>query len=114
MRGAKGVELAFVATGKSAQTMTLAQAAHLFAPTRQNFVGISLVAHVPHDAVMRRVEHIVKSHRQLDRAQVRAQMPARFGHAVQQVIAQLIGQGFELRTAQSAQIGGRGNGGQQG
>ena len=41
------------------------------------------MAHVPHDAVVRRVEHIVQSHGQLNRAEVRAEMPACFGNAVE-------------------------------
>lgn len=113
MRGAKGVELAFVTTRKTAQAVALAQRAHLVATPRQNFVWVSLMAHVPHDAVVRCVEHVVQSHGQLHRAEVGAEMPTCFGHGLNQVRAQLIGQRRQLVARHSTQVCGRVDGLQQ-
>ena len=106
MRRAKGVVLAFAAARKAADAAELAQAGHAIAPPGQNFVRIGLVAHIPHQAVVRRVEHIVQGHGQLYRAQVGAQMAAGFGHAVEHKFAQLIGQGGQSRARQAPHIGG--------
>ena len=49
----------------------------LLTPAGQNLMGVALMAHVEHQPVSRRVEHAVDGHRQLDRAEVGGQMPAR-------------------------------------
>ena len=113
MRGAKGVVLALAAQRKTADAAGLAQAAHALAPAGQNFVRIGLMADVPDDAVLGRVEDIVQREGQLDRAEVGAQMTAGARHAVQQEVAQLGRQRGQLRTRQSAQIGRGIDGGQQ-
>jgi hypothetical protein len=72
----------------------------------EDFVRVGLVAHVPHDAVFRRVEHIVQRNGQLHRAQVGAEVTARAGHALQHVLAQLGGQPRQLRARQGPQVRG--------
>ena len=88
MRRAKGVVGALFALGKAADAALLAQAAHARAAPGQDFVRIGLMAHVPDQAVVRRVVHMVQGHGQLDRAQIGTQVSARAGHGVQQKIAQ--------------------------
>ena len=60
MRSSEAIELAFTATWKSTQAVSLAQGRHLLTSTRQNFVRIRLVAYIPHHPVMRRIENIVQ------------------------------------------------------
>ena len=107
MRCAKGVVNAFIAFWKTRQAAGLAQAVHLVTPTGEDFVRIGLVAHVPDQAVVRRVEHVVQGDGEFDRAQIGTQVAPGFGHAVDQVAAQFIGQRGQLGRRQSPHIGGR-------
>ncbi|MNJ74928.1 hypothetical protein D3C77_719330 [compost metagenome] len=66
---------------------------------------IGLVAHVPDDAVMRRVEHLMQGQRELDRAQVGRQVSARFGYRLQHKAAQFVGKLFQLATIQALKVG---------
>ena len=99
---AESVVLALHALGKARQTTELAQRTHAITATGQDLVRIGLVAHIPDDAVIGRVEHRVQRHRQLHRAQIGAQMAARLGDAVDHIGAQLCRQGLELGTRQAA------------
>jgi hypothetical protein len=83
----------------------LAQRAHAITAASQYLVRISLVAHIPDDAVIRRVEHMVQGDGELDRAQVGRQMPAGLRHAVQQVVAQLGGQRVQLAAREPTHVG---------
>ena len=85
----KGVMPALARLGKAREAAVLAQRRKLLAPAGQNFMGVALMPHVEHQPVSRRIEHAVDSHRQLDRAEVRGQMPARFRHIFQQKFTQL-------------------------
>ena len=70
MRCAKGVVFAFITARKTRQAAQLAQAGHAFTPTRQNFVRVSLMAHIPHNAIFWGVENIVQGHSEFYGAQV--------------------------------------------
>ena len=107
MRRAKSVVLALVTFGKACQATGLAQAVHLVTPTGEDFVRIGLVTHVPDQAVVRRVEHVVQGDGELDRAQIGTQVAPGFGHAVDQVSAQFIGQRGQLGRRQTPHIGRR-------
>ena len=76
--------------------------AHALAPAGQDFVRIGLVAHVPDQPVVGRVEDIVQRHGQLDRAQVGTQVAAGLGNAVEHIGAQFVGQRLELGAGQAA------------
>jgi len=104
VRGAKGVVFGFAAFGKARDAALLAQLGHAVAAARQNLVRVGLVAHVPDDAVMRRVEHLVQGQRELDRAKVGRQVPARFGYRLQHEAAQLVGKLFQLATIQALEV----------
>jgi hypothetical protein len=80
-------------------------ACHALAAAGQDLVRIGLVAHVPHDAVVRRVEHVVQRDGQLDRAQVGRQVAAGLGDRIEQEAAQLFGQRLQLMAGQAAQVG---------
>ena len=90
MRRAKVVEFALSALGKTAQATQLAQRCHAIPSAGQNLVRVSLVAHIPDDAVFWGVVNVMQCHGELNRAQVGAEVPRGLGHAVQQITAQLI------------------------
>ena len=68
---------------------------------------VSLVAHVPDDAIFWRVEYIMQSDRKFDDAQARTEMPAGGRSGIDCFGAQFIGQLTQLRLWQMAQIADR-------
>jgi len=104
MRGAEGVVLGLTAFRKARNAALLAQLGHAGAASRQDLVRIGLMAHVPHDAVMRRVEHLVQRQREFDGAQVGRQVSARFGYRLQHEAAQFVGELFQFATIQALEV----------
>ena len=92
MRGAKGVVNTFLAAGKTAQTTQLSHAAHLVVASRQHFVRVSLMPHIPDQSVFWGVENIMQSHRELYRAQIGTKVTACLRNRLNQTLAQAVGQ----------------------
>ena len=90
MRGAKSVIFAFSTFGKTGKTAARAKRSNAVTASRQDLVGIGLVADVPDDLVAWRVEHVVQCNRQLDDAETRAQMTAGHSDRVDGLCAQLV------------------------
>ena len=111
---AKGVVLALGTAREGGQAVLLAQAGHALATAGEDFMRIRLVAHVPHQPVVRGVEHVMQGDGQLDHAQPGAKMPTGLADRVEQFQAQLIGQGFQLGFTQSTQAVRRGSTVEQG
>ncbi len=105
MRRAEIVVAGFAAPGKARNAPLLAQPGHLLAPARQYLVRIGLMAHVPDQPVVGRIEHFVQGDGELYCSQVGRQMAARLRDGLQNELAQLRGKLFELRTIQHAQVG---------
>ena len=76
MRRAEGVVLALGAPGEARQPAGLPERPDAVAPAGEDLVGIGLVADVPDQPVVRRVEDVVERHRQLDHAEAGAEMAA--------------------------------------
>lgn len=72
---AERVVLAFAHARETAQPVQLAIRQEPVAPTRDDLVGISLMAHVPDQLVVRRIERRSERGGQLDDPQTRPQMP---------------------------------------
>ncbi len=89
MRSAESVVLALDAARETGDAAPLSQPAHAFAATGENLVGVGLVAHVPYQAVARRVEDVVQGDRELHRAQIGRQMAARPADRIEDELAQL-------------------------
>ena len=70
----------------------------------QDLVRVGLVADVPHQPVVRRVEHVMQRDGQLHRAEIGRQMAAGLAHRVDQKLAQLVGQLRQLLALQLAQV----------
>ena len=101
MARAERVVFRFVALEKAADSAVLLDGRKLVAPSGQNLVRVSLMAHVPDDAVVRRVESIMKRDGQLDRAEARARVAADARHRFKNVLANLIGDLLQLLGAQA-------------
>ncbi len=99
MRRAEGVVFALASLGETRQPAALTQGTDAIASACQDFVRIGLMAHVPDEAVVRRVEDVVDGDRQLDDAQPRPQMAARDRDGVDGFGAQLVGKLFQLLAA---------------
>ena len=100
----KRVVFAFAALREAAQAPELAQGLHAVTPTGQNFVRVSLVAHIPDQPVAGGVEHVVQRHGELHGAQVGTQVAASLGDAVEQIGTQFISQLPQLLARDLAQI----------
>src|SRR6185437_16164554 len=75
----------------------------------QNLVRVSLVANVPHESIMWRVEGVMQRDRQFDGAERRAGVAAHSRHGFEYVGANFVGDGSKLIRWQSAQVGWRVN-----
>ena len=89
MADAEGVVFAFGARRERREAAALLDGVEPVAPAGQHLVRIGLVADVPHQAVVRRVEDVVQRDGELDRAEARGEMSAARGDAADQVFAQL-------------------------
>jgi hypothetical protein len=110
---AKGVVFAFAPAGKRRQPVTQLDRLQQAPASGQDLVGVSLVADVPDEPVVRRVEHVMQGHRQLDGAQTRRKVPAHLAHGLHEELAQLVGNGAQLGDLQASQVHGRVDPGQQ-
>ena len=97
---------ALLATRVARQPAGLAQLVEPVAAAGDDLVDVGLVAGVPQDRVGRRFEHPVQRERQLDGAEVGAEVSAALGDGVDDEVADLAGQVGELRRGEPAQIGG--------
>ena len=84
MTGSKNVVRAFRPFQKPAQPVQLPNRQHAIPAPRQDFVGIGLVARIPDQLVIGRVESIVEGNGELDSPETRAKMASGFRHAVHQ------------------------------
>ena len=107
MRRTERIVFAFRSLGETGKSTFHAQRANAVAASRQDLVRIRLVADVPDQPVVRRVEDIVQRHRQLDHAKTGAKMPAGARNRVDQLDAQFLGELRQIALGQRTQI--RGN-----
>ena len=98
MGRAERIIFAFAALGETGKPAALAQGAHARAAAGEDLVGIGLVADVPDDAVVGRLEHVMQRRGQLDHAQPGAEMTAGHRNDVDQVGAQFVGELAQLAT----------------
>jgi len=89
MRRTESIELTLRASRKSGNTAVLTQRSHRFPPSGENLMRVSLMANIPYQPVLRRVEHIMQCDGQFYRAQVRRKMTARFCHRLKKKFTQL-------------------------
>ena len=90
------------------QAALLPQADEAARSTGDDLVDVRLVAGVPEDPVPRRVEHPVRGERELDRAEVRAEVATGPRHRAHQEVADLGGERVQPRPVETTQVAGSG------
>src|SRR5271163_4111306 len=104
MRGAERVVDAFRALGETGKPVAFADGADAVSTSREDLVGIGLMAHVPDDAIDWRVENVVECNREFNDAKAGAEMTARQRHGVNQLGAELLRQIDQLRLVQALEV----------
>ncbi len=66
----------FTAHREAGEPAALTKRPEALAPTGEDLVHVGLVADVPHELVVREIQHAMQRERQLDDAQVGREMPA--------------------------------------
>ena len=92
MSRAERVVFALRALGEAGKSAALSQRPDAVAPAGQNLVRIGLVADVPDQAVLGRVEDVMQGNRQLDHPEPGAEMAAGDRDRVDGLLAQLVGE----------------------
>ena len=105
VRRAECVVFAFRAPRKAGDAAVHAQPGHALAPPGENLVRIGLVAYVPHQPVVRRIEHVMQRDGEFHRPQIGRQMAAGLADRLDDVGAQLFRQLRELAPFQRPQLG---------
>ncbi|GAA3117661.1 hypothetical protein GCM10020001_041830 [Nonomuraea salmonea] len=93
-----------VPAGVAAQPAAHAQPVEGVAAAGEDLVDVRLVPGVEHDRVVRRVEDPVQRDRQLDDAEVRAEVAARRAHLLDEEVADLAGQPRQQLGRKGAQV----------
>ena len=99
---AESVVFALAAGRKGREAAVLLDGVQQLAPSGQHLVRIRLMAHVPHQPVMGRIENVMQRDGQLDRAQACGEMPPAGADALDQELPQLFRQRGQLRRPASA------------
>ena len=105
MRGAERVVFALGALGETGQAAALAQGADAVAPAGQDLVRIGLMADVPDQPVVRRVEDVMQRDRQFDDAEAGAEMTAGHRDRVDRLGAQFVRHALQVGIPEAAQVG---------
>ena len=106
---AERIIFAFAALGEARKPPACAQGANAVAATRQDLVRIALVANIPDQTVIWRVEDIMDRGRQFDDAQASAQMAAGYRNCRYGFSAQFIRELAKLRRGKFAKVRGHFN-----
>ena len=104
MAGAEGVVFALGALAEARQTIGLPQRADAAPPAGQDLVRIGLMADIPDQPVVRRVEDMMQSNGELDHAKPSAEMAAGDRDRVDQLLPELARQLLQLAVLKRAQI----------
>jgi hypothetical protein len=100
------VVLGLLPAGIAGQAALLAQLLELRLAPGDDLVDVGLVAGVPQDGVGRRLEHAVHCERELDGAEVRAEVAAGVRHRRDDEVADLAGEIVQFVVRQVPQVGG--------
>src|SRR5882672_9811811 len=104
MRGAKGIVFALAPLGETGKASALTHRTHASAASGQDLVRIGLMADIPDDLVLRRIEDAVQGHGELDDAEASAEMAAGDRNRVDKLVAQFFGGLPKLALFQAPQF----------
>ena len=107
MTDAERVVFAFSARGKGSETVLQLDGAQRIAPSGEHLVRVRLVADVPHEPVVGRVEDIMQRDGEFDCAEPGGEVTAHLAHCVDEVPAQLAGHVRQLALRNRTQVGRR-------
>ena len=110
MRGAEGVVGRLRALREAREAVVLSQRGHALAAPRQDLVGVGLMADVPDDAVLGRVERRVNRDGELRRAKQARKMASRLRDGLDHERAELLSELRELVHVEPAQVRRRADG----
>ena len=96
MSGAEGVELRLVAAREAAEASVGAYGVEPLAAACDDLVSIGLMAHVPDELVVGGVEDIVEREGKFDGAEAGSQMAGMSREGVDNILAQLVGEGRQV------------------
>ena len=82
--------------------------------TREDLVGIGLMAHVPDDAVHQEIKFVKERHRQFNGAEIGAEVAAGFADGINEEIAELGGELLQLGSREMPDLLRRGDGVEEG
>src|SRR5580704_13043161 len=100
MPGAVAVVRTFSPQHEAIQAAWRADGVELFAASGKQFMDIRLVADVENKMVFRRVKNVVHGERQLDYPEVRSEVSAGLREDRNQLLADFLRQGFQLRDGE--------------
>jgi hypothetical protein len=100
----EGVIGAFTHAGKATEPAVLAQGVEAISAPREEFVGIGLVAHIPHDFVSRKIKHIVQRYGQFHGPEAGGEMSPSVGDCFNNHVADFLCQLWQARSIQSFEI----------
>ena len=101
----EGVVFALHRRWERMQSAQLAVGGKLFATSRKNLMAVCLMAHIPHDAVLGRVENIVQSHCDFHHAETGGKVAGVDRDLVDDVLTKFLAHLGQLLDAQFAQVG---------
>ena len=102
----EGVVGALLGSGEGGEAVPLAVGAEGLAASCEYLVAVGLVAHVPDDAVLRGVEHIMERHRHFDRPKAGGEVTRIVRQLIDDVPAQFVAYLRQGLQGQTAQVGG--------
>ncbi len=100
----EGIESTFHAARETGKPISFSEAPHPVASSREDLVGVALVAHIPDDRVSRGVEDRVKRYGQFDHTEAGSEMAARLRDNPEGFPPQFPRQMAELVLAHALQI----------
>ena len=103
---AVAIMLAFRAQREAVQAIGAADGVKSIFAAGQQLVDIDLMADVPDEFVLGRVEDVMQGDGQFDHAEIRTEMPAVFGQTGDHFLADLFGQFRQLVQRQLLDVGG--------
>ena len=104
MSAAESVVLALVGVWERFQSVQFAVGAESVAPACENLMSVCLMPHVPHDAVVGCLEHIVQSHGQLHCSKAGSKVTRIARNFLDDIIAKLLADLGQLADFQLSQV----------
>ena len=105
MTGTERVVLGFITAKETRKASILLYCVKLIATTGEDLVRVSLVANVPDESVLGRVENVVHRHRELDRPERGARVPADARTSIDNELPDLVRDFLEVLDPQLPEVG---------